>query len=302
MRRGLPCRRRTIACCATLVACCISSQCYLRVATGSTTHDQHKAMEAQTGAAASSSASLVQRRLLVLEGHAGIPTSSAVSSVKRRWMALAAAVLCSPSSVDALIQPTAKDRESLKSAVEVLKELQARWPEFQKLGPEKTGDEMMQAFTGSFYKKFGMIIPGGRSLGIDIEDRTVSNINDEGMGWTLGDVIESVNGEEPKDEEGLVSLVAKKKKEGKELTFVAKRLMESPFVRLNRAFTNLYVLVDAEIEIPEPDTMSDEFQSLKNFVGLYKDGFGDDLSALKAKLDAFVKNSDLYLASLPAAK
>lgn len=261
--------------------------------------NQHKAFEGQTEAAAARSPSSMKRRWSVPEEQSEAPTASAVSRVKRRWLALAASVLFRPSSVDALVKLSPKDRENLVSALEVLKGLQDRWPEFEKQGPEKTGDVVIQALTGSFYKKFGVVVPGGRPLGIDIEDKTVSNINDYDAGWTLGDVIESVNGQEPKDEEGLVDIVSKMKKQGTEMSFIAKRLMENPFVRLGRTLTNLYVLVDADTEIPEPDTMTDEFQSLKGLAGLYKDGFGDDLPALKAKLVAFYKNCDLYMASLP---
>ncbi|CAK9117114.1 unnamed protein product [Durusdinium trenchii] len=167
-------------------------------------------------------------------------------------------------------QAKPEDKATIKKAAETMHQLQDRWTQLASKGAEGA-KEILEAFSGVSYSSFTIKVPPGQSVGVDIEDRTITSVNTRKLGWSVGDTIQEINGQEAKDEETVVNYVKTAKQEGKELVFKVQRLSESPWVSLERALTNAYADVDAEVVLPEPDQVSDMFRDLKNNVNLAKD-------------------------------
>lgn len=190
---------------------------------------------------------------------------------------------------------TSKEKDTIKNAAAQMKALQDRWPQLASKGPDGA-KEILEAFSGVSYSSFIIKVPAGQSVGVDIEDRTITSVSSRKLGWATGDTIQEVNGEEAKDEEMVVAAVKAAKTQGQDLIFKVQRLSESPWVSLDRALTDVYADIDADVVLPEPDQVSDMFRDLKNNVNLAKDDI-IEMATIKDKLDTFTKALDLFASS-----
>eukprot|EP00435_Cladocopium_sp_Y103_P074135 s206_g47.t1 len=219
----------------------------------------------------------------------------------------AVGVLLAPSPAGAASN---KEKETIKTAAKQMHGLQDRWTQIASKGPDGA-KEILEAFSGVSYSTFVIKVPAGQSVGVDIEDRTITSVSSRKLGWSTGDTIQEINGIEAKDEEMVVNSVKAAKNQGQDLVFKVQRLSESPWVSLDRALTDVYADIDAEVVLPEPDQVSDMFRDLKNNVNLAKDSQRVtyetvvqrrkddiiDMGTVKEKLDAFTKALDQFASS-----
>jgi len=212
---------------------------------------------------------------------------------RRALVSAASAVLGLSGDSPARAVMTGSEHDVAERANQILKNLQDRWPEIEAKGAEG-GKDVLEAFGNTVTLKFTVVVPDGQSLGVDVEDRTITNVNNRRMGWSVGDVISTVNGEEMKDEEELANAVKAAKKKGGPIKIQVSRLAESPWVSIGRALPKIYANADIDLPMPEADEVADSVQNLKNFATLAKDGFAE-MSTLKAKLDKLIKVLDIYV-------
>eukprot|EP00913_Durusdinium_trenchii_P025047 g23511.t1 len=163
---------------------------------------------------------------------------------------------------DLLRQPIARgSRESLKKKSLFFGSSQLKVDRIMKLSACSTLPVLLGTLAG--FRCF-LVFPSSEEAKACLLDRTITSVNTRKLGWSVGDTIQEINGQEAKDEETVVNYVKTAKQEGKELVFKVQRLSESPWVSLERALTNAYADVDAEVVLPEPDQVSDMFRDLKN--------------------------------------
>lgn len=212
----------------------------------------------------------------------------------QRREAVAAALMLVSLSNPASAATQGPDHEVAVATSKVLHQLQDRWAELDKKGAAGAA-ELVEELGGSRTKTFTVVVPEGSSVGVEMEDRRVTVVTSRNLGWTVGDVIEGVNGKMVEEEEDLVKETKAAKKQGGALTFTVSRLQESPFVSFLAALGRIYRDADSETQLVEPDQVADAFRDLKNIAGLAKDGIVE-MPALKEQLDRFVKIIDTFAA------
>lgn len=213
----------------------------------------------------------------------------------QRREAVAAALTLVSLSNPASAASQGPDHEVAVATSKVLHQLQDRWAELEKKGAAGAA-ELVEELGGSRTKTFTVVVPEGSSVGVEMEDRRVTVVTSRNLGWTVGDVIEGVNGKMVEEEEDLVKETKAAKKQGGALTFTVSRLQESPFVSFLAALGRIYRDADSETQLVEPDQVADAFRDLKNIAGLAKDGIVE-MPALKEQLDRFVKIIDTFAAA-----
>ncbi|CAE7572535.1 ileS [Symbiodinium natans] len=176
-----------------------------------------------------------------------------------------------------------KEHDNIVIAATQVRKLQDKWSTLVAQGPEGA-KEALQFFSNVMYSTLTITVPPGQNVGVDIEDRTITNVNSRKLGWNAGDTIKEINGQEAKDEEQVVNDVKKAKQEGKELVFTVQRLSESPWVTIDRSLTEVYANVDSETPLMEPDQVGDMITDLKNKLNLAKDDV-IPLASVKDKVD-----------------
>ncbi|CAE8621090.1 unnamed protein product [Polarella glacialis] len=185
-----------------------------------------------------------------------------------------------------------QDHDVVVRAADSLHALQERWKSLVAKGSDGA-EEVIQEFSGSTTVQGKIVVPKGFSVGVDIEDRSVTGVSERKLGWLVGDVIQSVNGIEIKEESQLISEVKAAKKKDTDIVFVVERRRESPWVYLNRSLEKIYGNAESETELPEPDQVSDMFRDLKAAARLAKDEIVD-MAYLKDKVDTFTKAMEAF--------
>mmetsp|Transcript_52788 Transcript_52788/g.98867 ORF Transcript_52788/g.98867 Transcript_52788/m.98867 type:complete len:253 (+) Transcript_52788:61-819(+) len=225
------------------------------------------------------------RQLPREEAAAGEPTSE----LSRRSLAALTLSFLPTAPAGAV---TGKEHDNIVVAAGEIKKVQEKWPTLADKGPDGA-KEVLEFFSNVAYSTLKITVPAGQSVGVDIEDRTITSVNSRRLGWAPGDTIKEINGVEAKDEEQVVNDVKQAKSEGKELVFTVQRLSESPWVTIDRSLSEVYANVDSETPLLEPDQVSDMLRDLKNNLNLAKDDV-IPLAAIKDKLDAVGKALDAF--------
>lgn len=143
------------------------------------------------------------------------------------------------------------------AAGESLRRLQASLKDWKGTSAD-AGTLLKGALGGTSETPITINVAAGESLGIEAEGLTVTKFFRADSGWRFGDVIESVNGMAVEDIEDL----KKKLKEigNKPIKVGAKRLFETPFPTLERAFRRVYE--DSDAPLPEVEEVMKVFSRL----------------------------------------
>lgn len=185
-------------------------------------------------------------------------------------------------------------RGNIDLAIKVIRDLRASWP----ADPLKAADAVSAATGSVLTNIFPVVIPAGQSLGVDIEGLTISNVNNEALGWQNGDKVLTVNGVEVFKEEEAVKEVKKARDGNQPIRVSCQRLTQGPFVLLERDLREVYQ--DTDTYVPESEDVMKKVGSLRSKASLLADGVGKSEDVLK-KLDDVEKLLEAYVKAGNAA-
>lgn len=228
----------------------------------------------------------------------GLPGWAAVekplSGVLRRSVVLGPLGLLLPQGSAWAVTNSPKEQIALASRI--LHRLADGWKDIEKLGTTAGADAALQALAGSSPTPVTVEVPTGFSPGISTKDRSVVAVTKAGSGFELGDFVVSVNGQEVQGQSSMMKMVEAAASQGKPSVFIINRLLETPFVTLERAANDIYRSAPSELPLPEPETLTEQYRDLQSLTQLAtKDII--DLPTVKSKLDAFTVSVDVFLAA-----
>merc|ERR1719497_74334 len=102
------------------------------------------------------------------------------------------------------------------------------------------------------------------------------------MGWRSGDKVVAINGEDVAKEEEAVKAVKEARDANKPIKVSIQRLLQGPFVLLERDLREVYQ--DTDTYVPESEDVMKKVGSLRSKASLLADGVGKSEDVLK-KLD-----------------
>jgi len=248
---------------------------------------------------------------------AGIATSAAFTAPRLRGTGSAAAVslaaepsrrdmaVTGPAGLAALwvltmgqeVAIAAVGRAEVQAGADALRDVQARWGEFEKAGEPgvaAAGEALTAVLGSTAERRVEITVPPGDSIGVDIEGRAVTSVSKKGLGWQQGDFLEQINGVDLKDEEDVVKKVKQAKEGGGPIKIAVSRRFQTPFVTINKSLRLIYE--DTNAPIAEQEEVMARIGSLKIKSGLLADGIGE-LPDIKKRLDTLVSDLDAYVAA-----
>lgn len=190
------------------------------------------------------------------------------------------------------MKDVASARVEISGALSQMKGLQRRWPELEKSTSAVAGEAVTQALSSNSDSTLEVSVPAGSSLGVEIEGLEVTQVTDRSFGWAVGDKIEQINGEEVLNLDQAKKSVQKARDANQPITVIARRLVRSPFVTLERSLRAVYQETDRPL--PETDDVMKKVASLKSFAPSLTDGFAST-GDLKPGLDGLVSDLENYI-------
>jgi len=193
---------------------------------------------------------------------AGVMSSRA--SASRRSLIGSAGLVLMPFTAGAA--PTARDpsepwRVQIPQTLEALRDIQSRWPEFERLGAKGAGN-IRKVLDFTLVQDIDITVPAGQPVGASFSNRRVYSVKNQAMGWNNRDLALAVGGIAVSTQEALEKQLQKATTSGQPFTVTVARRRESPIDGIEEDLVQAYIKMDGR-DLPDIDEVIGRLQAAR---------------------------------------